>query len=107
MSTILALYVYSPATFAIDHNFECYSPSQPFDRGERQLAAGVYRLPEGTTVKPAPGADFELVSVTMAVTEAATKHPYPDPTVRAQSLLGFGAAEAIIFLGGQGSSSKF
>lgn len=107
VSKILALYVYSPASFTIDNGFECYKPSQQFAKGERQLATGVYRLPEGSTVKPAPGADFELVSVTMALSETGKKNPFPDPTVRAQSVLGFGIPESITFLGGTGSSSTF
>jgi hypothetical protein len=107
MSTILALYVYSPAHFTINQHFDGYSPSRTFDPGNQSLAAGVYRLPSGTSVTPAAGADFELVTITIPAAVAGNKDPKPDPGPRAISVLHFDAEKAKAYFGGSGSASTF
>lgn len=107
MSSIQALYVYSPAYFVITTAFDCYNPSETLTAGKHLLPAAVYRLPAEASVTPATGAEFELVKVQITKRADGTKNSEPEPPPRATANLQFGAPEALTFFGALGNESSF
>jgi hypothetical protein len=100
---LIALYVYSPTSFKVNHALEGLGKGvvKPADitSGHIVLEPGVYRLPATTKLTPTKGPDFEVVPL------ADDKHQWPDPPLQARTKFKLTHSEIVAFLSGTGEES--